>query len=155
MSRKKTPSELEFFSLFENSTWSTEQEDMFQHIDLRIDEMTVDVKGLKKTNRGDSNVDASIHWVEFQNVNGDKGWIYGQATHIAFEIVDAYILLEREVLYNFCKEKIVDRKVKDTKGLYTLYRRKGRNDVITMILTEDILKLPHVILNKKVSRETN
>jgi hypothetical protein len=154
--RKRTNSEIEFFSLFENSRWSTEQEDMFDHIDVYVEDMSVDVKGLKKTNRDDETVDPDIHWIEFQNVNGDKGWLYGKATHIAFELLDSYLIIDRNVLYEFCKEKIVDRKIKNTKGLYTLYRRKGRQDVLSIVLTEDLLKLPHRILNKtKVSRETN
>jgi len=110
--------------------------------------MTVDVKGLKRVNMKDSNVNPDIHWIEFQNVIGKKGWLYGRASHIAFELVDTYLLIEREVLYKFCKEKIVDRKIKDTKGLYTLYRRKGRQDVISLVLTKDLLKLPHSYVNK-------
>ena len=146
--RKKRQSEIDFFNLFKNAEWSTETEDIFQHIDVRVGEMTIDVKGLKKVNMKDSNVNPEIHWIEFQNVIGNKGWIYGAASHIAFELIDTYLLIERDLLYEFCKEKIVDRKIKDTKGLYTLYRRKGRQDVISLVLTEDLLKLPHSHINK-------
>ncbi len=154
MERKKTDSEIEFFHLFKDARWSTQDEDMFQHIDVYVEDMSVDVKGMKKTNRDDETVDASIHWIELQNVNGDKGWLYGGASHIAFELIDSYLIIERTILHQFCKEKIVDRKIKNTKGLYTLYRRKGRQDVLTIVLTEDLLKLPHRILNK-VLRESS
>ena len=148
MDRIRRQSEIDFYNLFENAEWSTESEDMFEHIDVRIGEMTVDVKGLKRVNMKDAAVNPDIHWIEFQNVIGKKGWLYGGASHIAFELVDTYLLIEREVLYEFCKEKIVDRKIKDTKGLYTLYRRKGTQDVISLVLTEDLLKLPHSHVNK-------
>jgi len=148
MDRIRRQSEIDFYNLFKNAEWSSETEDMYEHIDVHIGEMSVDIKGLKRVNMKDAAANPDIHWVEFQNVRGNKGWIYGGASHIAFELVDTYLLIEREVLYQFCKEKIVDRKVKSTKGLYTLYRRKGTLDVISLILTEDLLKLPHNHINK-------
>ena len=51
--RKKRQSEIDFFNLFKNAEWSTETEDIFQHIDVRVGEMTIDVKGLKKVNMKD------------------------------------------------------------------------------------------------------
>lgn len=153
--RQRTKSEKEFFGLFKNSQWSTAEEDMHQHIDIHIDGFSIDVKELKRINRTDVDVNSEIHWVELQNVHGNKGWLYGEATHIAFELPDGFLLIERITLHQFCKHKVADRKIKDIKGLYTLYRRKGRLDVITLVLVEDLLKLPHCILNKQTLYESS
>lgn len=149
MDRIRRQSEIDFFNLFRNAEWSTENEDIFEHIDVCVGEMKIDIKGLKRVNIKDAEVNPDIHWIEFQNVIGKKGWIYGGASHIAFELIDTYLLIEREVIYEFCKEKIVDRKVKSTKGVYTLYNRKGTLDIISLVLTEDLLKLPHHLIDKK------
>ena len=148
MDRIRRQSEIDFYNIFKNAEWSSENEDIFDHIDVRIGSITVDVKGIKRINMKDAAPDPSIHWVEFQNVLGKKGWIYGKAEYIAFELIDEFLLIRREDLYEFCKEKIVDRKVKTTKGLYTLYKRNKANDVLTLVLTEDLMKLPHKILKK-------
>jgi len=148
MERLRRQSEIDFFKIFKNAEWSSEIEDMLDHIDVKIGNITVDVKGIKRVNMKDAEADPKIHWVEFQNVNGHKGWMYGKADYIAFELVEEFLLIKREDLYNFCKEKIVDRKIKSTKGFYTLYRRKGCLDVLSLVLTEDLLKLPNLIVRK-------
>jgi len=139
--------EIKFASLFKTYKEASKEENMYDHIDLTVDEMTVDVKGMKKLNRGDADVNPDIHWIEFQNVRGDRGWIYGKAEYIAFETLDGFIMIDRVVLLEWCREMITDRKVKDKKELYKLYNREGRKDVISLVLTEDLLKLPH----KKIS----
>jgi hypothetical protein len=154
MDRLRRQSEIDFFKIFKNAEWSSENEDMFDHIDVKIGDITVDVKGIKRYSMKDAEANPEIHWVEFQNVNGQKGWMYGKADYIAFELVNEFLLIKREDLYNFCKEKIVDRKVKDTKGFYTLYSRKGCKDVLSLVLTEDLLKLPNKIVRKDSSYDT-
>jgi len=154
MDRIRRQSEIDFFNLFTNAEWSTENEDMFDHIDLKVGGVGIDVKGIKRYSMKDAEANPEIHWVEFQNVNGQKGWMYGKADYIAFELINEFLLIKREDLYNFCKEKIVDRKVKDTKGFYTLYRRKGCKDVLSLVLTEDLLKLPNKILRKDTIYDT-
>lgn len=139
--------EIKFANLFETFKEASKKENMYDHIDLTVDGMTVDVKGMKKVNRSDSEVSPNIHWIEFQNVRGNKGWIYGKADYIAFEIPNEFIMIDRQFLLDWCREKFTDRKLKPQKELYKLYNRPGRKDVIGLVLVEDLLKLPH----KKVS----
>jgi len=139
--------EIKFASLFKNFKEATKKENIYDHIDLTVDGMTVDVKGMKKLNRDDADVNPDIHWIEFQNVRGDKGWVYGKADYIAFETPDGFIMIDRISLLEWCREMITDRKIKDKKELYKLYSRKGRKDVISLVRTEDLLKLPHKKIN--------
>lgn len=139
--------EVKFSKLFSTFKKSSDEEDMFSHIDMTVDGMTVDVKGMKKLNRSDADVNPDIHWIEFRNVHGNKGWIYGEAEYIAFEIVDGFIMIKREELLEWCREKIADKKIGDKKELYKLYRRNGRNDIISLVLVEDLLLLPHKKIN--------
>lgn len=147
--RERTQSEKLFYNLVPGSVWSSDEQDMKDHIDIITPDFTVDVKGMKKINRDDITVTPDIHWVEFRNVNGDVGWIYGKASYIAFERVDDYLLVDREVLLQFCKEKITDRKIKNKKQIYKLYSRPGRQDVISLILTKDLLELSNIFLINK------
>ena len=141
--RTRTESEKLFYSLVEGCDWSTDESDMYDHIDIITPEYTVDVKGIKKFNRYDNSFSPDIHWIEFQNVRGNKGWIYGKADYIAFQIPNEFILIDRELLLNWCRKVIVDKKPKRKKELYKLYNREGRQDIISLVLTEDLLKLPH------------
>lgn len=147
----KTKSEEEFYNLFEteNKREATDHENIFLHFDMVIDDVKIDVKGLKKTNRGDSTFNPEIHWVEFQNVHGNVGWVKGEADKIAFETLNGYLIVNRLDLYEFCKRKIVDRKVYNKKELYKLYTRPNKKDVITLVLTSDLFfEVPHTFILK-------
>jgi hypothetical protein len=150
MPKFRTKSEREFYSLFEteNKRPATDYEDMVLHFDMVIDDIKIDVKGLKRKNMSDSAVNPEIHWVEFQNVRGDVGWVKGKADKIALEILEGYILIDRIVLYEFCKERVISKKVSNKKELYKLYRRDNQNDVIMLVLTKDLLNLPHELILK-------
>lgn len=151
MPKFRTKSEEEFYNLFEtkNKRTATDYEDAVLHFDMVIDDVKIDVKGLKRKNMSDSTFNPEIHWVEFQNVRGNVGWVKGKADKIALEILEGYILIDRIILYEFCKEKVISKKVSDKKELYKLYRRDNRNDVIMLVLTKDILALPHDLILKK------
>ena len=72
----------DFAKLFNDSIASTKDEDMYLHWDLKI-EAKIDVKSLKKQSREDVMYNENFHWVETQNVRGDKGWLYGEADFFA------------------------------------------------------------------------
>ena len=65
--------EIKFASLFETFKEATKEENMYKHIDLIVEGVKVDVKGMKKVNRSDASINPDIHWIEFQNVRGNKG----------------------------------------------------------------------------------
>lgn len=111
-----------------------------EHIDYIIYDsnkfFTVDVKAKKKFTKEDKEV-----WIEFKNVNGNKGWIYGNATMIAFERENDFILVGRSKLKDLC-ESLVDlnNPTKDKyNALYKAYTRENRKDVISKIMFKDII----------------
>jgi|688.fasta_scaffold924835_2 hypothetical protein len=145
----KTKSEREFSLLFDAYRIASTKEDIFKHFDIVVNKgVKVDVKGMKRENRSDKTKSANIHWIEFLNVHGNDGWIKGEADYIAFEHYDLFIIVNREKLFTFCKEKVTDMKHYKTKEIYKLYRRDNKRDLITMIKTETLIALSDRILKK-------
>lgn len=119
---------------------SSREEDIKLHIDyyvIRKDQskVSVDVKG--------GNHPHTI-WVEFKNVRGDDGWMYGEADWIAFEIaeVGGFAMVKRHELAELAERIVepvfVDKANADRK----LYQRKDRKDVISRLWLEDIQTCP-------------
>ena len=133
----------------------TLSEDINKHIDKHVKlgcrEFTVDVKAAKSIQRG-GDINIENVWVEFKNVNGKRGWLYGDQDFIAFETTPKkFIMVARKHLAELC-EKLVDLEtIVDNAGdcLYKGYQRRGRNDLISRIKMEDIEKLEHVVLERK------
>ena len=115
---------------------STREEDINLHIDYYVDRgqreaVSVDVKG--------GNHPHTI-WVEFKNVRGNAGWMYGKADWIAFELpeVGGFAMVLRSELATLAEEIVepvfVSKQAADRK----LYQRKDRKDVISRLWLEDI-----------------
>ena len=131
-------------------TRASKYEDMNLHVDFWWDSpkkgrIGIDVKGMNKSNRKDSEYDDTIHWLEIQNVNGNDGWLKGKADYIAFKTSDRIIFVNREKLLNFALEAIKDKEVVyDTpKECYVPYKRKkyGRDDLTLKALNSDLINL--------------
>ena len=131
-------------------TRDSKYEDMNLHVDFWWDSpkkgrIGIDVKGMNKSNRKDSEYDDTIHWLEIQNVNGNDGWLKGKADYIAFKTSDRIIFVNREKLLNFALEAIKDKEVVyDTpKECYVPYKRKkyGRDDLTLKALNSDLINL--------------
>jgi hypothetical protein len=123
---------------------STPSQDMYDHVDFYVEKpgetFTVDVKGRKKTTRRNNSFDDVYTWVEFKNVRGNPGWLYGQADSIVFEREKDYLFIERKPLLNFCLDKVENVYVDTpTKAIYKYYTRKTRKDVISRIKLYDAL----------------
>ena len=139
------------------STPSTKSDDIHKHIDRHVDlynnTFSVDVKSAKATNRGGV-ITIDHVWVEFQNVQGNKGWLYGEEDFLAFETnKNKFVLVGRRLLAEFC-EKTVDLTTKVSSpndALYKAYTRTehGRKDTISRILLDDVKKIKHIMLIKK------
>ena len=115
---------------------SSRDEDIHMHIDYWHDDQGVDVKG--------NNLPDEI-WVEFKNVNGDHGWLFGEATSIAFDMPElaAFVVVDREQLKEYCRDNVdftalVSKQEADKK----CYQRKDREDLITYLVLEDLKQLP-------------
>jgi hypothetical protein len=115
---------------------STIEDDMYSHIDYYVETpegrlISVDVKGGNKLDE---------IWVEFNNVRGNHGWLYGKATYIAFDMpeLNGFVIVGRNELRERC-EGIVDKVfVSKNEALKKWYQRKDRFDIISKIHLTDI-----------------
>lgn len=131
---------------------ASKEDDMYNHLDIiwtfNGKDYSFDVKGLKKHNQKDINTDDSIHWIEIQNVRGNKGWIFGKADYIAFETNNDWLIIERKSIIDWIDRKVVDKTIVYSKDLYTYYQRYGRQDIVVKVLTEDLRQIAKKILKK-------
>lgn len=150
---EKTESEKLFASLVKGSAFSDADTDKFKHIDIITSEYTVDVKGIKKVNRWDEHPNPDIHWIEFVNVRGKRGWLFGEADYIAFEQPDHFVVVDRKKLASYCKEIMKGKKeaysANCEKQLHTYYFRPNRNDIIILLHISEINNLKEFIVGKK------
>jgi hypothetical protein len=112
--------------------------------------VTFDVKSRKRISRNDTEVQDEFVWLEIKNTNGGLGSLFGTADRMAFEMEDCFVIVDRNKLIDFVKEKCNLRKIarKANEALYSNYSRAGRKDSLTLIKKEDILKLAKRILSK-------
>lgn len=79
--------------------------------------------------------------VEFQNVQGYLGWLYGKATHIAYERDSDFVIIPRDKLAEYA-EKVVDfSKVTTTDKLihHQLTRRAFSLEKVSSLSYSEIL----------------
>jgi hypothetical protein len=119
-------------------TKATPNQDIHEHIDYWLalnhdgKKWGVDVKG--------NNLPDEI-WVEFNNVQGKPGWLYGGATIIAFDMPEegGFSVVDRDDLAFFCEKHVKNEKVTDKKNAYLRkYTRKDRQDVISILKLHDL-----------------
>lgn len=139
--------EKRFAKLFNNVEFSSESDDINKHFDLTI-KYKVDVKSLKKVLRTDDGPNENVHWVELVNVNGDKGWLYGEADFFAFELEEYWVIVSREKLIKLIERKLVNKET-IIPIKYHLYSRKNRKDKLTLVKTLDLIYISECILRKK------
>lgn len=133
-----------------NCVEASVDEDIVQHIDLK-QTIGIDVKGLKKIQRTDEFPNENFHWIEFKNVKGENGWLYGESDFIAFETDDYFFITPRIALKNFVEEKCKLKEWYVEPALYKLYRRDQRpNEAMTIIKTIDIAFLSTQIIKKEI-----
>lgn len=128
-------------------TNTSKKDDIFKHIDLYWNGVGIDVKGIKREYRN-GNLNDKFHWIELRNVNGDKGWLFGEAKLFAFETFNSYLLIKKSTLIKFIKNKVKKQNINNTPSLYSYYRRKNRLDVVVKVLTSDLEKISVKILYK-------
>lgn len=145
------------------------QKDMINHIDFLIFTeredywsykagkptlvTKVDVKGEKRFNRGDYNYNPNLTWLEYTNVNGDIGWLRGDATYIAFLNKGSFDIVNRIKLLEHYEKNVSDNPIKYEKTEckhYDRYQRKNwnRKDILISIPYDVITELKDFTLNK-------
>ena len=129
---------------------STRHENMREHWDFLVDDKyKVEVKARKKERRDDKSPNDEWIYVEFKNIIGYPGWLYGRADYIAFERPNGFLVVPRVLLVKAAEDKIklvwTDRPTP-----YKSYRRWNRSDEhVGVLLINDILQLPNRLVVKK------
>ena len=132
-------------------------ENIYDHIDHKFTTsdgkvIRIDTKAMKKVSRSDKKANTDLVWIEFQNVAGKKGWLYGKADLISFERENDFVLVSRKKLLELC-EKLVNKKNKVDnayEALYNSYTRIGRKDIVSQIKMDDVLNNTQPIFLKKI-----
>ena len=120
------------------------RENMQKHIDKYVTDdagtWSVDIKARKKTRRSNDNAQDDWIWIEFQNVRGNTGWLYGEADYIAFETQDNFVIVKKDSLIEYVEGAVdMGKSVKYSgEAKYKTYRRAGRNDLLTMAELSEI-----------------
>ena len=145
-----------------NVNHASKDEDINEHWDLRLDPedpycpfikpyygfyLTFDVKSLKSRKRKEDK-DESIHYIEFKNVQGNDGWLYGKATYIVFEKFNCYVVVDRVELVK-AMEPFKNEMILDAPRLYFRYNRNNRGDLTMMVETNFIEEISHLIIKKE------
>jgi hypothetical protein len=147
---------------------ATRNEDMYDHIDCHVGvvdygkvvrKMKIDLKGTKYNSRAHEGIKEHMcQYIEFLNVRGNKGWLFGKADYIAIldENEDKFYLIPRIHLIKFCEdlfglklrgeiEKIEAKLLatnewvkRSDQSHHKLYRRHNRQDIVTQIDMDDV-----------------
>ena len=122
---------------------SRKKDDMFKHIDYLVIDgdkgMQVDVKARKRITRADTAPQDEEIWLEIKNVGGNPGWVYSKG-HVAFEIVEGFVIISKEKLQWIIDEYCDDNMVRTAgEALFHLYNRKGRKDLLTRVRLSTII----------------
>lgn len=108
------------------------------HVDFVVNGETVDLKGLKNSSREGKIL------LEFLNVNGKTGWCNENGTPlwVAFDFGAFFLHVKNVDLYNLAKKKCDLRETvsRVSDCLYKGYRRRGRKDLMSMVLLKDVLE---------------
>lgn len=114
---------------------ATNDQDLFDHIDFFDEEGSVDVKG--------NNLPEEI-WLEFKNVRGNAGWMYGRADWISFDLPElgGFVTVLRKNLLEYALNVTdMSELVPKHKAYKKLYRRKDREDLITIVTINDLAEV--------------
>lgn len=98
-------------------------------------EWSVEIKAMKRISRASSSPQSKWLWVEFKNIDGGPGWLYGAAVFLATEVEDGFYLIPLKSLRSW-SELQVDRTARVTKphhAKYKSYTRRERQDEMSLI----------------------
>ena len=138
-----------FAKLLNNPIFSTRKQDMEEHWDLQdSDGMKYDVKAIKRIRRDDEEFTDQTHYIEFRNVRGKMGWLYGMANYIVFETRRYWIVVNRRSLMAFAEGWTEENKRSPKPEVYKLYQREGKKDLMTLVPTVDLLAISEATIKK-------
>lgn len=113
----------------------SKEDDWYKHIDCYVNGYGVDVKG---------NRHLETIWLEYSNVNGNKGWLRGDAKYIAMNILElnCFSIYNRTDLLDFVKQNVKEKTTNKNDYLKFYNREKwGKKDLIVKVRYSDIKHL--------------
>lgn len=134
---------------------ATMEEDTRRHVDFwwtKTDGSVVgvDVKGMRKRSRYDLRPDNDITWLEFQNVLGERGWLYGDAVYLAFRRIGLTAFVRRDCLADYAEKLVAGKAISDVRpvvcGIPYTRSRWGRNDITVMVPLDEVERLAEFTL---------
>jgi hypothetical protein len=138
--------EKRFAALLPNPVEATTTQNILEHWDIANGDIKYDVKAMKKFRRSDDHPTDRIHYIELKNVNGKKGWLYGQADYIAFETRSYWVIVSRQKLQEMIEGIKMEFSLEPQ--VYKLYTRKTRSDVMTIVPTIDLISIADRMVKK-------
>ena len=111
---------------------------------ILLDLMMPEISGLDVLKNLKSEKSTKWVWVEVKNMDGQPGWLYGDANFIVFELSDSFLFVERKSLINHIHSNIDFSLplVQNTwEAKYKLYQRKGKLDQIAQVKVSSLLSL--------------
>ena len=126
--------------------------EQYNHFDWILNELLkYEGKGRKKLRRSDAEPNDNYIWVELTNIRGKSGWLYGHADKIAFEQLKSFIIVDRLKLIRLvelkCKPYLLVESAE--KALYRGWTRPGNKDLMTLVLTSDVIEIADEIIIKE------
>lgn len=122
-----------------------DERDEERHVDCWWRGRAIDVKGRKAGH------ESGYLLLEFRNVMGAKGWMYGGADAIAFLMLEGFLVVGRRELLAMAmglidlRDKVHrQNKVDPARWVHRLLGRVGRRDVFTYVERGRVEMLPHV-----------
>jgi hypothetical protein len=116
-----------------------------RHIDFILttskgENLRYEVKARKRVSRSDDQVNDDTVYLEFLNVRGDAGWLYGKSNFIAFEREKDFVIVDRLKLVKMAETKcdLALKVSSPSQCLYKAYTRWGRHDLISRVMMLDI-----------------
>lgn len=133
-----------------NPVFANREQNIEEHWDIEDNGIKYDVKAIKSLNRHDPEADDTIHFLEFRNVNGQVGWLYGKADYIVFETRNQWIVVDRRQLTEYASKATAQARRTPNPQLYQFYQRQGKKDLMTVVPTKDLLAI-----SKQTIKENN
>ncbi len=105
-------------------------------------EISVEIKAMKRISRASAKPQSEWLWVEFKNVSGGEGWLYGGATLLATEVESGFYLLYLTSLKSWAEFKVDrDDKVSNpNQAKYKSYSRRNRDDEMSLINLQEFIE---------------
>jgi len=142
-------------------------EDKYEHWDLltfiKIHEKLIvkrkDIKGIKR------GLNEGYTWIELQTIDSRKGWLYGLANDIVFEMHDSFVSVKRKELKQLIEKNLIAKDIEygtneiysdydvnsDNLKYYQRYKREswGDDDITIKVPFSDFEHLIYQKLYKK------